>query len=116
MGTPSAPRAARSAEIRDRADARTQIVVGETEMRLQLLHPLVELHQCTTHSLDLVVRKASRVDAPEGLSFQQLAYELDHGHHQLNEAAFDVVSVHAETRRRCRPRWSRRRGVRRRGS
>jgi hypothetical protein len=56
--------------------------------RTEALEPV----EGATEPVDLLLVERAGLDAPERLSFHELAQELDHGQDELNEAVFETLS------------------------
>jgi hypothetical protein len=71
-------------------------------LALQLLHPLLELHEGLPEPLDLLVRERSGLHPPERLPLHQLPQQLHEGEDQLREALFDTLRVGVDAARQRR--------------
>src|SRR5919199_3002517 len=80
---------ARLQEISQRPEVEVQVAVFQLEVRLQLLHPRLELHERLAHALDLLVGQRAVLHAPQGLALHQLPEELDERQDELRETLLD---------------------------
>src|SRR5207248_3588199 len=53
-----------SQQVSERPEIDVEVTIFELEMFLELLHPLIELHERLPHALDLVVRQRPRLHPP----------------------------------------------------
>src|SRR5215211_5756414 len=89
-----------SKEVLERAEIEVELLVGEAEVLLQLLHPLLQRDQGLAESLDLVVAEAACLDPPYRLAFHQLPQQFDEREHELGEPTCDVLSIALDPHRR----------------
>src|SRR5690606_20107643 len=82
-----------SEEPAERSQVEVEVVVGEVERVLQLVHALLQRHQGPAEPFDLLVGEAARLDAPDRLALHQLAQQLDQREHELRQTARHVVTV-----------------------
>src|SRR5215208_28187 len=80
-------------EVPEGTEVEIQVCVLELELALELLHPLLELHERDAEALDLGLVERSAFDPPQRLAFHELPQKLDHRQHELSEALFDVLGI-----------------------
>src|SRR5947199_2732961 len=78
-----------SEQVSERLEVQVQVAVLETELALQLLHPLLELHERLAEPFDLLVRQRPLVHPAQRLPLHQLAEQLDQRQHELSQALLD---------------------------
>jgi hypothetical protein len=96
------------------AEPELEVVVGEVEPVLQLLHLTLELVERTTETLDLVLVERARFDPAQRLALEKLPQELYHRQDESDEpvlhplAAVDDLGTPGMRRRRTLGRRKRR--------
>src|SRR4051794_12115814 len=80
-------------QVSEWSEIEVEVLVGEAELLLQLLHALVQLHERAAEALGLLLVERAGLHAPERLALHQLSEEIDHGQHEPGEAALDVLRV-----------------------
>src|SRR5204862_1959937 len=85
-----------SNQVSKRSEVEVQVRVVEAEVRLQLVHPLLELHERHPQPLHLVVAERAAFDAPERLALHDLAKELDQCQDELREPALELLRVRVD--------------------
>src|SRR6059058_5746800 len=77
----------------ERTEIEVQILVAQSELRLELLHTLGETHEGEPEPLDLLVGEVPLIHAAQSLPFHELTEQLDQRQHELSKAAFDLLRV-----------------------
>src|SRR5207247_2634804 len=80
-------------QVAARAEAEVEVAVLEAELRLELLHPPLELHERLAEALDLLVGQAPLLHPPERLPLHELPQELDEGQDKLRESLLDPLGI-----------------------
>src|SRR4051812_15595476 len=80
-------------EVAENPELQVEILAGETELLLELLHPLLELHEGEAELLDLFVGEPTALDAAQRLSLHELTQQLDHREDETGEPLLDLVGV-----------------------
>jgi hypothetical protein len=76
-----------------RTEVDVQILVGEPEGFLELLHSLVQLQERKPKSFDLLVRQSAAIHATNGLMLQNFPEQFYHGQYESRKAVFDMFRV-----------------------
>src|SRR5919201_4907089 len=86
-----------SEQVSERPQVEVEVAVFESEMLLELAHPLLELHERLAKALDLLLAQGVVLHAPQRLPLHQLAKELDECEDELREPPLDLlrICVHA---------------------
>jgi len=77
------------------------VVVVESELAPQFLHAALELHERGPEPLDLLGGERAALDPAHGLTFHELAHEVDEHDDEPGQAAHDVLGVGVDA---CRQR------------
>src|SRR3954453_15996360 len=81
----------RSHQLTQRPEVQVQVLVLQSESLLQLLHALLQEHECLAEPLDLVRGQGAALDAAEPLTLHQLPKQLDQSQNELRQALLEVV-------------------------
>src|SRR2546421_8949800 len=84
-------------KIPERPEIEVQICVRETELGLELVHPVGQLHERLPEALDLRVVERSLLHPSQSLPLHQLPQQLDERQHELGEAPLDRLGVGANS-------------------
>jgi len=76
-----------------RSEVNVEILVRESEDRLQLVHPVVQLEQGESKALDLLIRQRATIHAADRLVLQNLTQQFYHGQHESRKALLDSFRI-----------------------
>src|ERR1043165_4258625 len=70
-----------------------EIVVGQTKCRLQVVHPLTELHQRQAELFDFPVIQGPAVHPANGLMLEHTSKQFYHGQHEARKTLLDSLRI-----------------------
>src|SRR3954447_12949573 len=82
-----------SQQASERAEVEVQVLVAQSELGLQLVHALGELHERLPQAFDLVIGERPALHPMQCLALHQLPQQLDQRQDELRKAAFDRFGI-----------------------
>src|SRR5919204_5116683 len=82
-----------SQQVSEWSEIDIEVARLEAELLGKLVDLFFELHQCKSDALYLLLAETPAFHAAHGLSFEQLAYELDQRQHQLSQSLLNTFWI-----------------------
>src|SRR5689334_10771792 len=80
-------------QVPEGTQVQVEVLVGEPEHVLELIHPFRQGHEGSSEALDLLVAQRAGLDPPHGLALHQLTQQLDQREDELGEALLESLRV-----------------------
>src|SRR6185436_8784592 len=80
-------------QLAQRPQIDRQILVGQSECFLQLIHPVVQLQQREAKLLDLLITQAATIHSANGLMLQDAAQQFYHRKYKPRKTLLDLIRV-----------------------
>lgn len=89
-------------QVPERTKVEVQVLAFQAENLLELVHFSIELHECLTQALNLVVCERACLDPPNSLTLEQPPNELDERENELGQTLLDALWVRLDPVREAR--------------